>query len=130
MASFSPTQTEPASNTAYDATSPEDQHSELPTVLIPPYWQQHRRATSYASVVSNGRPSPIRLEDNTEELEGVKSPLWAKLVAIDSHTVVSGNLKGVGDYVVWICRVETLDVGYTSYARRAYGPQEDRGDVD
>ena len=79
-------------------------------VVTPPYWQQHSRHSSRASVLSHGRPTPITLEDNSGEPEGVTSPLWAKLVAIDSHAVVSGNVRGVGDYVVWICRVDTLDV--------------------
>ena len=78
--------------------------------VVPPYWQQHRRHASYASVISNGKPPPISLEDHTEESEEVSSPLWAKVVSIESHVLVSGNVPGVGDYVVWICRVETLDV--------------------
>ena len=83
--------------------------SEFPPVIVPPYWQ-HRRAASRASIISNGKPPPIRLEDNSEGPEGVTSPLWAKVVAIDSYTIVSGSIKGVGEYVVWICRVETLEV--------------------
>jgi len=60
----------------------------------------------------SGRPLPITLEDNTEDVEGaVRSPLWAKLVVIESYTIVSGNVKGLGDYVVWICSVETLTGG-------------------
>ena len=84
-----------------------------PETLIPPYWQ-HRRHFSHASVVSNasitGRPPPIILEDHTEELEGQRSPLWAKSVTIDNHVMVAGNITGVGNYVVWICKVFTLDV--------------------
>ena len=78
--------------------------------VVPPYWQQHQRHASYASVISNGKPPPISLEDHTEEPEEVSSPLWAKVVSIESHVLVSGNVPGLGDYVVWICRVETLDV--------------------
>ena len=85
-----------------------------PETLIPPYWQ-HRRQVSHASVVSNasisGKPPPIILEDHTGEIEGQRSPLWAKSVAIDNHVIVSGNITGVGNYVVWICKVFTLDVG-------------------
>ena len=85
-----------------------------PQIISPPYWQ-HTRGQSYASVISNGgKPSPISLEDHTDESYngdgGICSPLWAKMVCIDDHVVVSGNVKGVGDYVVWICRVDTLDV--------------------
>lgn len=93
-----------ASGTNRSLGSPEH----LPPIVSPPYWQ-HVRHASRNSVLSIGK-QPIRLEDNTEEPVGTRSPLWAKLVSIDSHTVVTGNLKGVGDYVVWICRVQTLDV--------------------
>ena len=81
-----------------------------PESISPPYWQ-HKHSQSYSSVISNGgRPAPITLEDHTEDQDGVSSPLWAKVVSIDDHTIVSGTVKGVGDYVVWICRVTTLDV--------------------
>ena len=96
--------------TADDAVSGASE--QLPPVVSPPYWQ-HSRAVSRSSVFSIGKPQPIRLEDNTEELEGTRSPLWAKIVSIDDHTIVTGNVKGVGDYVVWICKVQTLDVRLT-----------------
>jgi hypothetical protein len=82
------------------------------TPLVPPYWQ-HQRVASQASIISNSRPAAILLEDNTEVLGGLKSSLWARLITIDSHTVVSGNIKGLGDYVVWNCRVQTLEVSFT-----------------
>ena len=82
---------------------------QLPPTVTPPYWQ-HMRAASRNSILSLGKSQPIRLEDNTEEEEGTKSPLWAKIVSVDSHTIVTGSVKGVGDYVVWICKVQTLDV--------------------
>ena len=92
----------------------EDCSSEgLQSTVTPPYWQ-HIRAASRNSILSIGKSQPIRLEDNTEEPEGTKSPLWAKLVSINTHTIITGNVKGVGDYVVWICQVQTLDVGATS----------------
>lgn len=99
--------------TLSDAAEHRPQRAEQePPVLSPPYWIRTRpdSVASYSSLL--GRPAPITLEDNTQDDEGIKSPLWAKLVSIDSHTIVSGNIKGVGDYVVWICRVETLDVGF------------------
>lgn len=84
-----------------------------PEILIPPYWQ-HRRQVSHASVVSNAstttKPPPIILEDHTEEDDGLTSPLWAKAVSIENFVIISGNLTGVGSYVVWICKVFTLDV--------------------
>ena len=97
------------------AAHPSGQELQPAVVSVPPYWHLHRRGASYASTASSTRPAPIRLEDNTDEPEGVKSPLWARLVTIESHTVVSGNVKGIGDYVVWNCQVETLDVSCLSF---------------
>lgn len=78
--------------------------------IVPPYWQSHQRQASYASVVSIGKPPPITLEDHTEESHDISSPLWAKVVSIDHHVVVSGSVSGIGDYVVWMCNVDTLNV--------------------
>ena len=85
------------------------------TPVVPPYWQ-HSRQASRASVISYGKPTPITLEDNSAPPDDVTSPLWARAVVIDSHAVVSGSVKGVGDYVVWTCRVQTLDVRRVSTA--------------
>jgi hypothetical protein len=103
---------------------------------------------SVASTINSNRPPPIRLEDNTEENETtvngsngvanghasaahrngaassltsppVKSPLWARVVRISAHTVVAGAVRGVGDYVVWTCNVDTLDGG-TIVLRKRY----------
>jgi hypothetical protein len=107
-----PSSGDPSSPSAVDRDS-KDADAVSP-VVVPPYWQAHARTTSQASVVSNGngRPAPISLQDNTVDGPGVSSPLWARVVTIHAHTIVSGNFKGVGDYVVWICKVETLDVRY------------------
>ena len=78
------------------------------TTLVPPYWQ-HRRHESYTSLEQK-KPPPIILEDHIEEPSEDSFSLWAKGVAIDSYVIVSGNLSGVGDYVVWNCKVDTLDV--------------------
>lgn len=86
-----------------------------PQTIVPPYWQ-HRREQSYASVISNGKPPPITLEDHTEESFDQSSPLWAKVVSIEDYIIVSGNVAGVGDYVVWICKVDTLDVSISLWA--------------
>lgn len=75
---------------------------------IPIHWQ-HRRYESYASVGPT-KPPPITLEDNTEDAPDIKSPLWAKAVEIDDHVVVSGSIKGVGDYTIWNCKIDTLNV--------------------
>ncbi|MCJ1306515.1 PX domain-containing protein ypt35 [Agyrium rufum] len=82
--------------------------------IVPPYWQ-HQRGHSRNSVISIGRkPSGISLEDHEDDEYtngGQSSPLWAKIVNIDEHVVVSGNMKRIGDYVVWICKVATLEGG-------------------
>lgn len=80
-----------------------------PEVVVPPYWQ-HRRFESYASV-NIVRPSPIILEDHTEHNLGSTSPSWAKGVRVDGYVVVSGKLPSLGDYIVWNCKIDTLDVG-------------------
>lgn len=99
----------PPATPNHDASTGKSQ----PEILIPPYWQ-HRREVSHASVVSNAstttKPPPIILEDHTEEEDGLTSPLWAKAVSIENFVIISGNLTGVGSYVVWICKVFTLDV--------------------
>lgn len=81
-----------------------------PPSVVPPYWQ-HRRFESYSSV-GHLRTTPIRLEDNTEEYSGESSPLWAKGVSIDDHVLVSGNIPSIGDYVVWNCCIEMIDVSF------------------
>ncbi len=74
----------------------------------PIHWQ-HRRYESYVSI-SHSKPAPIALEDNTEEVPDIRSPLWAKAVAIDDFVLVSGGVRGVGDYTIWNCKIDTLDV--------------------
>lgn len=81
---------------------------------VPPYWQ-HRRYESYASA-NIVRPPAIILEDHTEDLEpNCRTPLWAKEVSLQDYIVVSGNIPSVGDYVVWTCAIQTLDVGPSSF---------------
>lgn len=75
---------------------------------VPPYWQ-HRRYESYASA-NIVRPSPIILEDRTEHPSECAGPLWAKGVLVDSYVVVSGKLPSLGDYIVWNCKISTIDV--------------------
>jgi hypothetical protein len=78
--------------------------------IVPPYWQRHERSTSSLSVDVQQRPSPIRLEDHTDEGSEQCRALWAKHVTIDDYVIVSGTAPGLGAYVVWNCTVETLDV--------------------
>ena len=105
-----------------------------PPVVSPPYWQLSQpsrgRATSAASQASTintsvaGRPGRILLEDNTSPLPlGVRSPLWARVVRIPEYAVVAGTIRGVGDYVVWLCHVDTLDGG-TIVLRKRYSEFE------
>ena len=76
--------------------------------IVPPYWQ-HQRGSSYASL--DHPPSfPITLEDHTEESSEQSDSLWANGVSIENYVVISGNIPSVGDYVVWICSVDTIHV--------------------
>ena len=89
-------------------------------VVPPPYWQRHERNASYLSTYSadNGRPTPIGLEDHTDEGSDQCKVLWAKGVTIDDYVVVGGTAPGLGSYVVWNCTVETLDVSLPSRIER------------
>jgi hypothetical protein len=94
-------------------------------VVPPPYWQRHERHASYLSTYSadNGRPTPIGLEDHTDEGSDHCKVLWAKGVTIDDYVVVSGTAPGLGSYVVWNCTVETLDVSFPSRMERCASMQ-------
>jgi len=86
--------------------------------IVPPYWQRHLRSNStlsYASV-DNPRPTAIRLEDHSEEHSEQSRVLWAKHISVDDCVVVTGTAPGIGDYVVWNCTVETLQVRQLSSA--------------
>ena len=76
--------------------------------LIPPYWS-HRRYESYGSV-ENTKPAPITLEDHTEGLLEHAGVCWAKGVSIDNYVIIDGTAPNVGRFVVWNCRIDTLDV--------------------
>jgi len=81
--------------------------------VAPPYWK-HNRSASYASrtsLDSTNKPPPITLEDHTESPSERSSALWAKSVSIDDYVLVNGNRTGLGAYVVWNCKVQTLDGG-------------------
>lgn len=96
--------------------------------VVPPYWRRHERNISRLSSYStdNGHPTPIGLEDHTDEDSDQCKVLWAKGVTIDDYVVVSGTAPGLGAYVVWNCTVETLDVSsraaFTSIARQPINP--------
>jgi hypothetical protein len=97
----------PARDGAEAATARPERNS-----VVPPYWQRHERHASRMSSYStdNGHPTPISLEDHTDEGSEQCRVLWAKGVTIDDYVVVSGTAPGLGAYVVWNCTVETLDV--------------------
>ncbi|KAJ5936173.1 hypothetical protein N7454_005471 [Penicillium verhagenii] len=81
------------------------------SAVVPPYWQRHERNASRASQTSLARSALITLEDHTADPECETSRgLWAQSVLIEDHVVVQGK-TGVGAYVVWNCRIQTLDGG-------------------
>lgn len=80
-------------------------------VVVPPYWQTHQRGESLISIDSNRLSNPfIRLVDNTEQASEQSKGLWAKSAQIAEYVVIRGAAPGIGDYVVWTCKVETLNV--------------------
>ncbi|KAJ5528075.1 hypothetical protein N7513_012234 [Penicillium frequentans] len=86
-------------------------HSRAVSGVVPPYWQRHERNVSRASQTSLARSAMITLEDHTADPECETSRgLWAQSVLIEDHVVVQGK-TGVGAYVVWNCRIQTLDGG-------------------
>lgn len=83
--------------------------NQVSTPISPPYWQ-HQRSVSHVSVESITRPPPISLEDHTEAHHDTSGALWAKDIIIEDHAIVRGGSTGIGAYVVWNCKVQTLDV--------------------
>ncbi|KAK2761843.1 PX domain-containing protein ypt35 [Onygenales sp. PD_12] len=94
------------------STAHSSELAQSPTV-IPPYWRHYRNASqaSQTSLESTPRRSLIRLEDHTEDpTDETNKGLWARSVTIDDYIIVKGR-SGIGAYVVWICRIQTLDGG-------------------
>lgn len=76
---------------------------------VPPYWGHYRDA-SRASQTSLDGSAGIALEDHTEDPNSDTSRgLWAKSVTVDDYVIVQGK-TGVGAYVVWNCKIQTLEV--------------------
>ena len=94
-----------AGGDAPESVKPASQPSQTP----PPYWQ-HQRSISHVSQISVDQPRPITLRDRTGSLSSTNGALWAKSISIEDYVIVSGNLTGIGAYVVWTCKVQTLDV--------------------
>jgi hypothetical protein len=80
------------------------------TPVSPPYWQ-HQRSVSHVSVESTARPPPISLEDHTEGHSDTSGALWARDITVEDYVIVRGGTTGIGAYVVWNCKVQTLNVG-------------------
>jgi hypothetical protein len=96
---------------------PESVKSALqPSQTPPPYWT-HQRSISRLSQISLDRPHPITLRDRTGSLSSTNGALWAKSISIENYVIVSGNLTGIGAYVVWTCKVQTLDVSFVDMYR-------------
>jgi hypothetical protein len=87
-----------------------------PNQTPPPYWT-HQRSISHLSQISVDRPRAITLRDRTGSLSSTNGALWAKSISIEDYVIVSGNFTGIGAYVVWICKVQTLDVGFVNMYR-------------
>lgn len=81
-----------------------------PSPTSPPYWY-HSRGPSYTHDSSSDRLPAIILEDHTLSHAVSRSGLWAKSITIDDYVIVRGSPTGIGAYVVWSCKVQTLDGG-------------------
>lgn len=115
-------------------TNPQDEHEsvsppvgdskvETPSYLTsPPYWLRNRSATQ-STTLSLERPPAITLKDNTDEdyddPAHAHQQLWARSITIDDYVIIKGNNAAIGAYVVWICKVETLD-GSPMIVRKRY----------
>lgn len=75
------------------------------------HWHRQRREQAGLDLGgSSGKDLPIALEDHELDHACEIGTLWAKAVSIDDYTIVGGNAIG-GSYVIWICTVETVNVG-------------------
>lgn len=105
------------------STPVEDRKVETPSYLTsPPYWLRNRSATQ-STTLSLERPPAITLKDNTDEDDNdpahAHQQLWARSITIDDYVIIKGNNAAIGAYVVWICKVETLD-GSPMIVRKRY----------
>lgn len=102
----------------------EENHSKRHSYLAaPPYWLR-KRSTTHSTIGSLEGSPPITLKDNTEEIPKAHNQLWARSITIDDYVIIQGNSVGIGAYVVWICRVETLD-GSPMTVRKRYSEFDD-----
>lgn len=118
--------TKPHDEHEHDSTSTppavEDSKLEAPSYLTsPPYWLRDR-STTQSTTLSLERPPPITLKDNTDEDDDpahAHQQLWARSITIDDYVIIKGSNAAIGAYVVWICKVETLD-GSPMIVRKRY----------
>ncbi|KAL4977752.1 PX domain protein [Aspergillus desertorum] len=108
----------PASPSHFQSESPCLAPNERPdSGIVPPYWSHHRNASRASQISTDGGPA-ITLEDHTEDPNcETNRGLWAKSVTIDDHVVVQGK-SGVGAYVVWNCKIRTLEGGMITVRMR------------
>ncbi|TKA72195.1 hypothetical protein B0A55_06971, partial [Friedmanniomyces simplex] len=89
----------------------------------PPFWTtRHDRSISTLSYHSltpttTHRPTPILLEDRSEDSHAASQGCWAHSVRLDAYTLVSGP-TGIGAYIVWHCTVRTLQGGDLELRKR------------
>ncbi|KAL4936500.1 hypothetical protein BDV06DRAFT_92064 [Aspergillus oleicola] len=107
-----------ASPSPASAQSPRLPPNERPVSgIVPPYWSHARNASRTSQFSVDGGPA-ITLEDHTEDPNSETSRgLWAKSVTIDDHVVVQGK-TGIGAYVVWNCKIRTLEGGMITVRMR------------
>lgn len=100
----------------------ETKHEEPSHLTSPPYWLRERSGTQ-STQLSLEPPPPITLRDNTDDdpfdPAHAHQQLWARSIAIDDYVIVKGSSVAIGAYVVWICKVETLD-GSPMIIRKRY----------
>ena len=79
------------------------------TPTSPPYWQ-YQRSVSSRSIDTPTRPLPISLEDHTEAHSDTSGALWARDISIEDYVIIRGGSTDIGAYVVWNCKVQTINV--------------------
>ncbi|KAG9231854.1 sorting nexin-like protein [Amylocarpus encephaloides] len=93
-------------------------------VTSPPYWvRSHQRSFSNISVDSIP-DGGITLQDNTDGTDSKNEACWAKSVDIEGYVIVNGNRTGIGAFVVWNIKVDTLRGG-TMRIRKRYSEFDD-----
>jgi hypothetical protein len=103
-----------------------DDQTPVISPVSPPYWTRnsqeqthshghgHMRTVSgasFGSVSSNTEGLGITLRDNeNSSTDDRGSACWAKSVEVTDYVLVNGSKTNIGAFIVWIIRVETLNV--------------------